>query len=126
MKLSQAKNNPAGEQPSPRQLGYHMPAEWEPHRATWLAWPHNVETWPDQLEFVKEIWVQMVRALSPAEEVCLLVDDGREETEAVERLGDGEVVMDHVSFYRVPTVDVWIRDYGPTFLTAKEEKNGLA
>ncbi len=111
---------------TPRQLGYRMPAEWEPHRATWLAWPHNIETWPDQLELVKEIWVQMVRALSAAEEVCLLVDDGREKAEAAERLWDGEVVMDHVSFYRIPTVDVWIRDCGPTFLTAKEEKNGLA
>ncbi len=111
---------------SPSQLGYRMPAEWEPHRATWLAWPHNLETWPDQLELVKEIWVQMAQALSPAEEVCLLVNDKRAQAEASRRLKNAGAVMDHVSFYRIPTVDVWIRDYGPTFLTRKEEKNGLA
>ncbi len=68
----------------------------------------------------------MVRALSAAEEVCLLVNDKRAQAEASKRLKNAGAVMNHVSFYRIPTVDVWIRDYGPTFLTAKEEKNGLA
>lgn len=103
-----------------------MPAEWEPHRATWLAWPHNLETWPDQLELVKEIWAQMVRALSPAEEVRLLVNDEREQGEAIGRLTRAGAAMERVSIYRIPTVDVWIRDYGPTFLTGKEGKKGLA
>jgi agmatine deiminase len=103
-----------------------MPAEWEPHRATWLAWPHNLETWPDQLESVKDVWVQMVRAISLEEEVCLLVNDERAQDEAMKRFMNGGAVMEHVSFYQIPTVDVWMRDYGPTFITKKGEKNTLA
>jgi agmatine deiminase len=96
-----------------------MPAEWKPHRATWLAWPHNPEAWPDpnQLELVKHIWVQMARALSPTEQVCLLVRDERQRAEAAKLLKDGGAVMEPVSIYGIPTVDVWIRDYGPTFVT---------
>jgi len=103
-----------------------MPAEWEPHRATWLAWPHNLETWPDRLESVKQIWLQMIRAISPAEEVCLLVDDEREEKEVISRIRDSGATMEHVSIYKIPTVDVWIRDYGPTFITRNGGKDRLA
>jgi len=103
-----------------------MPAEWEPHRATWLAWPHNLESWSDQLERVKQIWLQMARAISPAEQLCLLVDDEREEAEATKRLREGGAVMEHVSIYRIPTVDVWMRDYGPTFVTGNGARDRLA
>ncbi|MFQ5681831.1 MAG: agmatine/peptidylarginine deiminase [Candidatus Binatia bacterium] len=103
-----------------------MPAEWEPHRATWLAWPHNMETWPEQLDAVKETWVKMVQTISTAEEVCLLVNDEGAEREAMSRLSHAQVVMDHVSVYRIPTVDTWIRDYGPTFITKKKGKHKLA
>jgi agmatine deiminase len=61
---------------TPCQAGYRMPAEWEPHKATWLAWPHNRETWSDdQLESVKDVWVEIVRVISPGEKVRLLVND---------------------------------------------------
>jgi len=103
-----------------------MPAEWEPHRATWLAWPHNLRTWPDQLEPVKQIWLQMIRAISPAEEVCLLVDDEREHEEVISRIRDGGAAIEHLSIYKIPTVDVWIRDYGPTFVTRGGEEDKLA
>ncbi|HET8564229.1 MAG TPA: agmatine deiminase family protein, partial [Candidatus Binatia bacterium] len=63
------------QQSTPRELGYAMPAEWAPHRATWLSWPHNRETWPTQLEQVRDIWVKMIQALSPGERVYLLVND---------------------------------------------------
>ncbi|MBI2360343.1 MAG: agmatine deiminase family protein [Deltaproteobacteria bacterium] len=107
---------------TPRELGYRMPAEWEAHRATWLAWPHNPETWPDpfQLALVKEIWVQMARALSPAEQVCLLVNRERAEAEVTGGLRSAGANMERVSIHRIPTVDVWIRDYGPTFLTRRK------
>src|SRR6185503_18314706 len=51
-----------------RSPGYSMPAEWAPHRATWLSWPHNLETWPSQLEKVRKIWLEMIRTLSPHEQ----------------------------------------------------------
>ena len=103
-----------------------MPAEWERHRATWLSWPHNLETWPDQLELVKDIWAQMVRAISPEEEISLLVNDEKAQAEATKRVRDVGAVMGHVSIYRIPTVDVWFRDYGPTFITRKKEQDNLA
>ncbi|MGH7773174.1 MAG: agmatine deiminase family protein [Candidatus Binatia bacterium] len=111
---------------SPRRLGYHMPAEWEPHRSTWLAWPHNLETWPDQLELVKEIWAQMACVISRGEEVCLLVNDQQAQAEATKRLRDVGALMERVSVYRIPTVDVWMRDYGPTFVTKKGNERCLA
>lgn len=103
-----------------------MPAEWEPHRVTWLAWPHNLETWPDQLERVKEIWAQMVCVLAQEEVVCLLVNDEREQRDVVHRVKAAGTAMERVSFYRIPTVDVWIRDYGPTFVTRTGRDPSLA
>lgn len=113
---------------SPRQLGYRMPAEWDPHRATWLAWPRNSDTWPAPLDVVREIWMQMILAISPAEEVCLLVNDCTTQAEVSRRLRAAGASMERVIFYTIPTVDVWIRDYGPTFVTRKkgeEERLGF-
>ena len=110
----------------PRGAGYRMPAEWEPHAATWLAWPHNHDTWPDHLERVRETWLEMIRALVPGETVHLLVDDASSETAAVARLRQSGVDAGRVVFHRVPTVDVWIRDYGPTFITRAEPSAALA
>jgi agmatine deiminase len=87
-----------------------MPAEWEPHEATWLAWPHNRETWPDQLETVKQAWIEMIRTLAPREKVCLLVNDEQTQAEVEERLRRVGTPMKEVSIWRIPTVDVWIRD----------------
>jgi agmatine deiminase len=103
-----------------------MPAEWEPHRATWLAWPHNLETWPKQLELVKEAWVQMARAVSLGEEVRLLANDERSQADATRRLRESGAATGRVSIRGIPTVDVWIRDYGPTFITRSEKEEGLA
>jgi agmatine deiminase len=102
---------------SPKQLGYRMPAEWAPHEATWLSWPHNRDTWPEQLDDVKDIWAQMVRALSGGEKVRLLVDDAAEQREAAERIARAGARMENVELIEIPTVDVWMRDYGPTFVT---------
>jgi agmatine deiminase len=111
---------------SPRQLGYRMPAEWAPHEATWLAWPHNDETWPDALDRVKDIWTQMIKAIAPGEKVYLLVNDSEAESEAKSRLGRAGAAMEDVSFLKIPTVDAWMRDYGPTFVTRDERAAPLA
>ncbi len=102
---------------TPASLGYSMPAEWAPHRATWLSWPHNIETWPTQLEKVQNIWVQMVAALSPYEQVYLLVNDAAVKQEVVARLNAAKTAMANVTLLEIATVDVWMRDYGPTFVT---------
>lgn len=111
---------------SPAQLGYSMPAEWAPHRATWLSWPHNLETWPTDLEKVREIWLQMVAALSPHERVYLLVDDAVVKQQVAARLNGAKAAMANVTLLEIPTVDVWMRDYGPTFVARNSPQQPLA
>lgn len=120
MKLSETK------QATPRSLGYSMPAEWAPHRATWLSWPHNRETWPTDLEKVREVWTQMACALSPSEQVYVLANDGRAEQEIAARLKQAGAVMKNITLLKIPTVDVWMRDYGPTFVTRNSTELPLA
>jgi hypothetical protein len=59
--------------PSPAELGYSMPAEWEPHAATWLGWPHNETDWPDKIDTIRWVYGEMVRKITQGEIVRLLV-----------------------------------------------------
>jgi len=111
---------------TPRSLGYSMPAEWVRHRATWLSWPHNLETWPAQLEKVRSVWVQMIQALAPSEQVSLLVNDEPTQRDVTARLKHAGVAMENVSIFRIPTIDVWMRDYGPTFVKRDAQADPLA
>jgi len=112
--------------PTATSLGYTMPAEWSRHRATWLSWPHNLETWPVDLEKVRQIWLQMVCALSPYEQVYLLVNDEQTELDVARRLQAANAAMSNVTLLKIPTVDVWMRDYGPTFVTRNASDAPLA
>jgi agmatine deiminase len=111
---------------TPRDLRYSMPAEWVPHRATWLSWPHNQETWPAQLERVRESWIQMILALSPREKVSLLVNDDAMRQDVSSRLKTAGAVMENVTLATIPTIDVWMRDYGPTFVVRNQPDDPLA
>ena len=62
-------------QATPRSIGYSMPAEWMPHRATWLAWPHNREDWPGRFSPIPWVYTEIVRKLAAVERVRVLVDD---------------------------------------------------
>ena len=100
--------------PIPMELGYCMPAEWHRHSATWLSWPKDPETWPDRVSQVEEIFLRMMAALAPHETVNLLVDD-----EDIERSVRGRCAFpnaENIRYHQIPTVDSWIRDYGPNFL----------
>ena len=108
--------------PTPAELGYRMPAEWHRHSATWLTWPKDPETWPDRVPQVEEIYLRMMAALAPHETVNLLVDD--EETEAFVRERCAFPDAANIRCHQIPTVDSWIRDYGPNFLL--NDKGGLA
>jgi agmatine deiminase len=103
---------------TPNTLGYHMPAEWEPHAATWLAWPHNTETWPDRLPQVQAIYVQLIEALAASETVHLLVNDTATATLVQARLEQRGIQSPHVVLHTYPTVDAWLRDSGPIFVTS--------
>ena len=64
---------------TPHQLDYRMPAEWEPHEATWLAWPHNPEDWPGKFPAIPWVYAEIVRLLAAQERVHILVDDAKAE-----------------------------------------------
>ena len=102
--------------PTPAELGYRMPAEWQRHTATWLTWPKDPETWPDRVPQVEEIFLQMMAALSPHEIVNLLVDDEATETSVRQRCTFPGA--DNIRYHQIKTVDSWIRDYGPNFLVS--------
>jgi agmatine deiminase len=93
------------------------PAEWEPHRATWLAWPHAPNTWPGHLAEARAEYVEIVRALQGREQVELLVADEAMEESARKRLAAAGVDPDRdIRFHLVPTNDSWLRDSGPIFV----------
>jgi agmatine deiminase len=104
---------------TPAALGYRMPAEWEPHAGTWLSWPHRQDSWPGRFSEVPPIWVEMVRLLSRAETVHILVNEHAPEGEVREQLLRAGVSQSMVRFHEVRTNDAWIRDHGPIFVTGQ-------
>ena len=75
---------------TPCELGYCMPAEWERHESTWLAWPHNPDDWPGKFQAIPWLYAEIVRLLAAHEQVHILVEDGKSEQRAssiLERAG---------------------------------------
>jgi len=101
---------------TPRELGFRMPAEWEPHEATWLAWPHNPEDWPGKFQAIPWVYAEIVRVLSAQERVNILVDDAKSEQRARSILERAGARQERVSFHQWPTNRVWTRDSGPIFV----------
>jgi len=102
---------------TPHKLGFRMPAEWEPHEATWLGWPHELTDWPGKFAPIPWAFAEMVRLLSRVESVYLLVDDKASESRIRVILKKAGANLDHVKFRRVPTDRGWMRDSGPICVT---------
>jgi agmatine deiminase len=107
---------PQIEPPTPRTFGYRMPAEWEPHGATWLAWPHNKTDWPGKFEAIPWVFADIIRHLARVEEVNLIVASAREKRSAQEVLRRSHVDARCVKFHLWPTNRIWTRDSGPIFI----------
>src|SRR6266851_3464264 len=101
---------------SPAAQGFRMPAEWEPHEATWIAWPHHRDDWPGKFAAIPWVYGEIVRQLHEAEEVRILVNGPRGEAAARAVLEKLPLDWRRVTFWHVPTDRVWTRDYGPTFV----------
>jgi agmatine deiminase len=97
-----------------------MPAEWEPHEATWIAWPHNKSDWPGRFSPVPWVYGEIVRKLSAAERVRILVNDTAIERQARRILREVGANLEKVDFYTCPTNRVWTRDTGPIFVRGPE------
>ncbi len=99
---------------TPAERAYRWPAEWEPHVATWISWPHNRETWPGRFERVRPQMAAMVRTVAEHEPVHVLAGGGEVMASAQSWLGTNSQVFLH----DIPTNDAWCRDHGPLFLQA--------
>ncbi|WP_233493210.1 MULTISPECIES: agmatine/peptidylarginine deiminase [unclassified Meiothermus] len=102
--------------PTPRELGFCMPAEWEPHAATWTSWPFDEELWAGYLEPVRQEFAELVQTIARFEPVHLLVRDEEAEEDARKRIGAGNLTC-----HRLPLDDVWFRDNGPIFVRRGQE-----
>ena len=94
-----------------------MPAEWEPHAATWLAWPHYHGDWPGKFEPIPWVFAEIIRHLTKHERVELIVKDGAAATKARRVLQRADAWSDNIRFHQWPTNRIWLRDSGCIFLT---------
>lgn len=104
---------------SPSEAGFRMPAEWESHAATWLAWPHNSDTWPLNLPAAQEEFCLLAKAIRQDEPIVVLCSDAQLES-CQSRIESASNDCYPAYFLNVPTNDAWIRDYGPTFVTSEQ------
>ena len=102
--------------PTPKELGFYFPAEFAPHTATWLSWPHKEASWPGKIHTVYAPYSQFIKELTKGEKVCINVVDENMKAFAVKQLTDAGVNLDKVEFFIHPTNDAWCRDHGPAFL----------
>jgi agmatine deiminase len=105
---------------TPRSLGYRMPAEWEPHAATWLAWPHNAADWPGRFHPIPWVYCDIIRHLTRVEDVHLLVENEAAQQRAQAMLAKTDARLGRVHFHQWPTDRVWMRDSGPIFVKGPE------
>ncbi len=110
----------------PAAQGYRMPAEWEPHESTWLAWPHLRGDWPGKFEPIPWVYAEVVRTLARHERVDVIVNDSSWEKRARAVLEKADALSgrlaDHVCFHHWRTDRVWTRDSGCIFLTPSADK----
>lgn len=98
-----------------------MPAEWAPHAATWIAWPHNPEDWPNKFQPIPWVYCEIVRHLSQAEDVHILVNDAAAEKRATAMLRRQGANLARLHFHSWRTDRVWLRDSGPIFVKRGDE-----
>jgi agmatine deiminase len=101
---------------NPHSFGYRMPAEWEPHEATWLAWPHELTDWPGKFAPIPWVYAEIVRHLSRVERVRILIEGAEAESRVRAMLRKSGANLSAVKFWRAPTNRGWIRDFGPIFI----------
>ncbi len=114
---SRGNTGPPGSPPD--QAGFHMPAEWEPHEATWMGWPHNASDWPGKLAAVRWGCGEIVRKLAEGERVRILVNAPAHEDRARSVLSRTGANLSRIDFFHIPTDRSWTRDCGPIFVTRR-------
>ena len=106
--------------------GFRMPAEWEPHAATWIVWPHNGSDWPGKFPPIPWVYGEIVRKLTPGELVRILVNTAAHEKKARRVLDKVGVDPSRIEFLRFPTNRGWTRDFGPIFVRKNRRPSKMA
>ena len=109
---------------TPHNLGYHFPAEFAKHDATWLSWPHKEASWPGKIKTIYPVYAEFIRLLAEGEQVNINVVDEAMKQNALHYLQEASANLDAVKFFAHPTNDAWCRDHGPAFVinTNAEQK----
>jgi agmatine deiminase len=102
--------------PSPKELGYRFPAEFESHAATWLSWPHKQASWPGKIDTIYQPYCLFIKTLAEYEPVHINIVNDEMKDWAMGKLEAVSAKMDKIKFYTHPTNDAWCRDHGPAFL----------
>jgi agmatine deiminase len=110
---------------TPKQLGYHFPAEFAQHASTWLSWPHKEASWPGKIETIYPVYAQFIRAVAEGEKVNINVVDEAMKQKALTYLQQAKADLKNVQFFLHPTNDAWCRDHGPAFLINEKEKKKM-
>ena len=113
------------DRPYPAELGFRMPAEWEEHNATWLAWPHEATDWPGKFGTIPWVYGEIVRHLSRVERVRILVQNADAEQKATRVLRKCNAQLEAVEFFHLPTDRSWTRDFCPTFVRDRNGHQGI-
>lgn len=103
---------------------WRLPAEWEPHEATWIGWPHNTTDWPGRFGPIPWAYAEMARWITRGEILRILVESGEHRARAERTLGRYGVDSSRLEFFRIPTDRGWTRDSGPTFVSRDSRSGG--
>jgi agmatine deiminase len=103
-----------------------MPAEWEPHAGTWIAWPHNRGDWPGRFSPIPWVYAEIVKKLLPHEKVRILVNTAADESKVRRILSKAAALSADVQFHHIPTNRSWARDYGPVYVRRGQSPSLLA
>lgn len=107
---------------TPKQLGFSFPAEWHKHKATWLSYPHNENSWPGKIETIYPSYNLFIKELAQVEQVHINILDENQKAWAENELKKISCNMSNVFFHSFKTNDAWIRDHGPAFVLNGKEK----
>lgn len=110
---------------TPKELGFHFPAEFAKHTATWLSWPHKEASWPGKIETIFPRYAEFIKRVAEGERVNINVVDDTMIHKATRHLNEAGADLTNIQFFIHPTNDAWCRDHGPAFLINPEEKKKM-